>query len=68
MHSAKKMEKNLVVEQEERDTLGNDVGFLLSSFKMNEWQNSVKTKVSAKNLQNGFPKVIVPQTSITYDL
>lgn len=30
-----KLEKNLVVEQEDRDTLGNDVGFL-SSFKTNE--------------------------------
>lgn len=36
MPSAKKMEKNLVVEQEERDTLGNNVGILSSSFKPNE--------------------------------
>lgn len=44
MHSARKMEKNLEVEKEECDTLGNDVGFLSSSFKTNEWENSVRLK------------------------
>lgn len=61
MYSAKKIAKNLAVEQEERDTLGNDVGFLSSSFKTNERENSVKTQVSAKTCRIGSPKSLFPK-------
>lgn len=53
MYSAKKIAKNLAVEQEECDTLGNDVVFLSSTFKTNERENSVKTQVSAKTCRIG---------------
>lgn len=61
MHSAKKMEKNLVVEQEERDTLGNNVGILSSSFKPNEWEDTVKTQVGAKTYRIGSLKFLLPK-------
>lgn len=50
-----------MVEQEECDTLGNDVGFLSSSFKTNEWENSVKTQVSAKTCRIGSPTLLFPK-------
>lgn len=61
MHPARKKEKNLVVEQEEGDTLGNDVGILSSSFKPNEWEDSVKTQVGAKTCRIGSPKFLLPK-------